>query len=359
MPAPGGGSAVVVLSGWREQGIQVVDLAARKVTQTALQDAAFYGAAFSPDGSTLYVSGGNTDKLFVYAWKHSSATLINKWELAKPKAADAAAASYPAGIAVAPNGKYVYVAENVADRVTVLDASTGEVVQRLPTGHYPYDLIRSGARLFVSAWGGATISDFQILADGKLASLGRIEVGRHPSALTATASRLYVALAGSDRLAIVGVTSRKVIGYLRDPAPGAPPEGSTPNSVAIGGNGKRLFIVEADNNAIAVIDIGSGKLLGRIPTDWYPAAIAALRSQILIVSGKGYGTYANPGGPVPLTNWPFGKPRAYTLGQLSGSLRSLPSAMTPAQLSAFTQRVAAANNWRQNRPRHAIRPANT
>src|SRR4029077_6900416 len=48
--APGGDKAIVVLSGWREKGIQVVDLKTRQVTQTLLQDGAFYGAAFSPDG---------------------------------------------------------------------------------------------------------------------------------------------------------------------------------------------------------------------------------------------------------------------------------------------------------------------
>jgi DNA-binding beta-propeller fold protein YncE len=82
---PGGDKAVVVLSGWREQGIQVVDLKTRQVTQTLLQDGAFYGAALSPDGHTLYVSGGNTDTLFIYAWKDCTATLANKFELAKTK----------------------------------------------------------------------------------------------------------------------------------------------------------------------------------------------------------------------------------------------------------------------------------
>jgi phospholipase C len=52
---------------------------------------------------------------------------------------------------------------------------------------------------------------------------------------------------------------------------------------------------------------------------------------------------------VPLTNWPTEKPFAYTLGQLNGTLRLLPSTMTAAQLSAFTQRVAAANNWQRSR----------
>src|SRR5512140_3244975 len=66
---------VVVLSGWREQGVQVVDLKTRKVTQTLLQDGAFYGAAFSPDGQHLYVSGGNEDMIFAYAWSTRAASL--------------------------------------------------------------------------------------------------------------------------------------------------------------------------------------------------------------------------------------------------------------------------------------------
>src|SRR5438552_4440497 len=108
--APDGDRAVVVLSGWREQGVQIVDLKTRKVTQTLLQDGAFYGAAFSPDGHHLYVSGGNTDMLFVYAWKDGTATLENKFVLAKAKTEDGT--SYPAGVTVVPNGKFIYVAED-------------------------------------------------------------------------------------------------------------------------------------------------------------------------------------------------------------------------------------------------------
>ena len=345
--AHSGDKAVVVLGGWREQGIQVVDLKTRQVTQTLLQDGAFYGAVFSPDGRTLYVSGGNTDTLFIYAWEDGTATLANKFELARAKTADGTGTSYPAGLAVAPNGKFVYVAENVGDHLAVVDAATGEVVQRFPTDHYPYGVIVSAdGHLFVSAWGGTTISEFRVLAEGTLAYLGRIEVGRHPSALAASGSRVYVALAGSDRVATVDTRSRKVIGYLHDSAPGAPPEGSTPNALAISADQKRLFIAEADNNAVAVFDLATGKLLGRIPTDWYPTAAAEVSTQLLILSGKGHGTHANPDGPVP-TNFPFGKPLAYVLGQLNGSLRVLPSSMSAAQLTAFTRRVTAANNWQR------------
>src|SRR6267142_1726596 len=243
--------AVIVLSGWREQGVQVVDLKTRKVTQTLLQDGAFYGAAFSPDGHRLCVSGGNTDMLFVYAWKDGAAILENKFELAKAKTADGTGTSYPAGLAFSPNGKFVYVAEDVGDRLAVVNAATGEIAQRFSTDHYPYGVaLTAEGQVFVSAWGGSTVSQFRVLADGTLAYLGRIEVGRHPSALAVKGTRLYITLAGSDRVAVVDTKLRKVARYLHDAAPGAPPEGSTPNAVALTSDGKRLLVAEADNNAI-------------------------------------------------------------------------------------------------------------
>jgi DNA-binding beta-propeller fold protein YncE len=344
--APEQDTAVVVLSGWREQGIQIVNLKTFKVTQTLLQDGAFYGAAFSPDGRELYVSGGNTDVLFVYSWNGSAATLRTKFVLETRRTPDGTGLSYPAGVAVSSNGKFIYVAENVGDRLAVVNAETGKIAQRFATDHYPYGIVRTSAgRVFVSAWGGSTISEFRSLPDGTLAYVGRIEVGRHPSALAANGANVYVALAGSDQVAIVDVNRRRVIRSLHDSAPNAPPEGSTPNAVAVDSTGKRLLIAEADNNAIAIFDTTAGKILGRIPTDWYPTAVAEAGGRLLVVSGKGHGTHANPDGPVPLTNWPEGNPTAYALGQLNGTLRMLPIGLSTPQLAGFTRRAAAANRW--------------
>jgi DNA-binding beta-propeller fold protein YncE len=221
--------AVVVLSGWREQGVQVVDLKTRKVTQTLLQDGAFYGAAFSPDGHRLCVSGGNTDLLFVYAWKDGAATLENKFELAKAKTEDGTGTSYPAGLAFSPNGKFLYVVEDVGDRLAVVNAATGEITQRFSTDHYPYGVaLTEDGQVFVSAWGGSTVSQFRVLADETLAYLARIEVSRHPSALAVRGTRLYVTLAGSDRVAVVDTKLRRVARDLHDAAPGARPRAAHP-----------------------------------------------------------------------------------------------------------------------------------
>src|SRR5579863_10416913 len=342
--APEKDRAVVVLSGWREQGIQVVDLKTRKVTQTLLQDGAFYGAAFSPDGHRLYVSGGNTDMLFVYAWKDGAVALENKFELAKTKTADGTGTSYPAGVAVAPNGKFTYVTENVGDRLAVVNAATGEIKQRFYTDHYPYAVaVTTDGQVFVSAWGGATVSQFRILADGTLAYLGRIEVGQHPSALAIRRTSLYVTLAGSDRVAVVDTKMRRVTRYLHDAAPGAPPEGSTPNAVALTPDGKRLFVAEADNNAVAVFDVASGKLLGRVPVEWYPSALLRLGGEIFVLNAKGAGTGPNPGFPKDETRVPK-KSHDYTLGQLEGSILAFPE--TISDLGTLMRRAAAANGWK-------------
>src|SRR5271169_3496788 len=47
--APGADKLAVVLSGWREQGVQIVDLKSRQVVQTLIQPAAFFGMGFSRD----------------------------------------------------------------------------------------------------------------------------------------------------------------------------------------------------------------------------------------------------------------------------------------------------------------------
>ena len=64
--APEGDRAALLLCGWREQGIQIIDTKSGAVTQTLAQPAAFIGLAFAPDGKTLYASGGNEDAIYAY-----------------------------------------------------------------------------------------------------------------------------------------------------------------------------------------------------------------------------------------------------------------------------------------------------
>jgi sugar lactone lactonase YvrE len=353
--APGGRRLVLLMNGYLEQGIQVVDRDG-VVRQKLIQPAAFIGLAFSPDGRTLYASGGNQDVVYRYRWEADSAALQDSLVLA-PKAPDEDGTRYPAGLAPSADGRALYVAENLGDSLAVVDLASGRVTQRLATGPYPYTVaVAPDGTVFVSNWGASTLSVFARGTDGRLMPLPPIAAGRHPSALllTANGSRLFVASGSTDRVAVVDTRARRVLGELRDPPPAGPGEGATPNALALSPDGTRLFAAEGDANAVAVFDLsanlsgvaaatGDDRLGGRLPTEWYPTALVALGDTLVVANGKGRGAGPNPDGP----GLPRPYPRtSYTLGQVTGSLSIVPAVRARgAELAAYTARVAHANGW--------------
>jgi YVTN family beta-propeller protein len=358
--SPDDRSIVVLLNGWREQGIQVLDRGTGKVVQTLTQPAAFLGLTFSPDGKSLYASGGNEDVVYRYDWSNGRASLTDSIIIAS-KAKGKDGTSYPAGIGVSPDGKTLYVAENLADSVAIVDITSGKVIQRFATERYPYGVaVAKDGTVYVSAWGGSTISVFTPIDGGRLKSVSRITVGRHPSALVLSGdgSRLFVASGSTDRVVVVDPRTQRVIATLDDPPPTGPHEGSTPNALTISNDQRRLFVAEADNNAVAVFELsrmtagvtggaddGVDRLSGRIPMGWYPSAVAAAGDSLFVANGKGNGTSANPKGPQPDKPQRF-NPRAFTLGQLSGTVTIVAAAnASTAELDNYSRRVAYANGW--------------
>jgi YVTN family beta-propeller protein len=348
--APGGERVALLLNGWRQQGVQIVDRKSGAVVQTLPQVAAFVGLAFSTDGKTVYASGGNDDSIFVYGWNGSEATADGKIDLverpkpapnAKPK--DPVGVAYPAGIATSRDGRFLYIAENLGDTLAVLDLTTKRVIQRLKTDRYPYTVVTDArGDVYVSAWGDNTVDRFRANRNGTLRPIARILAGRHPSAMLMRGARLYVASASTDSIRVIDTATSRVVRTFNDAPPAGPREGSTPNALAISHDGSRLFVAEADSNAVAVFDLATGKLLGRIPVEWYPSALALDGDDLIVVNAKGRGSRPNPNREQPLKRYPPDS-RDYTLGQLDGSLMVIRAGTT--KLESFTKRVAHANGW--------------
>src|SRR5687768_5190820 len=95
---------VVLLNGWREQGIQVVERSSGRVLQTIPLPAVFLGLAFSPDGKSLYVSGGDQDLIYRFDWRGGAPTLADSIALAVRQKGKHGT-RYPAGIALSPDGR--------------------------------------------------------------------------------------------------------------------------------------------------------------------------------------------------------------------------------------------------------------
>jgi YVTN family beta-propeller protein len=84
--------------------------------------------------------------------------------------------TFPAGSALSPDGKFLYVACNGDNSVAVIDTAKFAVVKQLPVGYFPYTVSvnRVGDRVMVSNW-GVTEYKFakpQYDASGQLVALG-------------------------------------------------------------------------------------------------------------------------------------------------------------------------------------------
>jgi DNA-binding beta-propeller fold protein YncE len=373
--APDGRTLVVSLSGWREQGLQVVNRETGAIVQRIPQSGAFVGLAFSADGATLYASGGVTDRVYVYAWHGSSAaspaTLIDSITLASAStaandSAEPPGSRYVSGLALSRDGRMLYAAENLADSIAVIDAASRRIVQRLGTGPYPYAVATAAdGRVYVSDWGAATVHVYHPAPSGRQVAERPMDVGRHPSALALSAdgSRLFVASASTDRVAALDTRARRVMRWLLDPPPDKVAEGSTPEGLALSADGTRLYAAEADANAVAVFDLspltsgvasarGTDTLAGRIPVEWYPTAVLAsgtaqAADSLLVIDGKGRGAGPNPNGPRPDRALQLSDSQ-YTLGQLNGTLNVVAAPRGEA-LDMLTRRVAEANGWTARR----------
>ena len=156
--------------------------------------------------------------------------------------------------------------------------------------------------LYISCWGCGKIILFDT---DKQQIAGSIPAGSNPNDLciTKNGDRLFVANANDNSVSVIDTKQRKVIETLNAALYPDAPCGSTTNSVALSEDDKTLFIANADNNCLAVFDVsmpGSAKSKGFIPTGWYPTCVRIAKGKMLVSNGKGLSSMANPYGPNPV-----------------------------------------------------------
>jgi hypothetical protein len=73
--------------------------------------------------------------------------------------------------------------------------------------------------------------------------------------------------------------------------------------LALSADSKTLYVANADNNCLAVFDVGvpgKSKSKGFIPVGWYPTAVKVIGKMVFVANGKGFSSMANPYGPNPV-----------------------------------------------------------
>ncbi len=238
--------------------------------------------------------------------------------------------AFPAQIAVSPDGRTAYVADNLGDAVIQIDLATRAVVTRIPAGDFPL-YVAAGSRALLSSGGGlsaytpvnpptrepqfgepafdpaksSVLSVFELSAQRTVADPSSVRMDSPPdgtqivggaapgaTVLSKDGRLAYVALANVDRIAVVSLAGepRVVRGLDLRLYPGAP-YGVQPSAEALSPDGKRLYVALAGLNAVAVLDARrtSRYRFGLIPTAWYPTALALSHNgrYLYVASAKG------------------------------------------------------------------------
>ncbi|KAA3608295.1 MAG: gluconolaconase [Planctomycetota bacterium] len=264
--SPDGRRAVVANYGRQQAGssLTVLDLPCLEVVATLDLGKPIrpHGLVFTPDGESLWVTAEASQEVWRVSfpagevldrfrtgqaathmvaldnqgWAYSanigSGSLSRVRPGFQPEVQSMATGAGAEGIAVRPDGRQVWVSNRQADTVSVVDLESWEVVKTLGCKGFPIRVLftggkalvtcpQDGALAFFDGQSGADLGRTSFAAKAADQGEGRLfrnQFGSSPVPIGMTANsagtRVYVALAGADQVAIVNLDSQEVIGSL-------------------------------------------------------------------------------------------------------------------------------------------------
>ncbi|HEX6835125.1 MAG TPA: bifunctional YncE family protein/alkaline phosphatase family protein [Polyangia bacterium] len=336
---PGDRYAVVTDDAEDDQALRVVDLQAADPLHAVVSEVSypigdgnkhtpglFYGLALTKDGKRLYVSNGGYDPVADSAPPAMHYNTVQVFDVAGTPPVltkndalelhlyyDSAGQRVPTGVALSADESILYVANQTDNTLAILSLGAqnyGAEIGRaqLPgVGAFDVAVDEASHTAFVSLWGGdGNGGDGVVAVDVAdptmpLVAPAVIGTGKASEAELLVAGKLYVSNADADTLSIVDAAARTVKSL---PATSGMILGATPNAIAVepaGANGAgRVYVANAGENAVVALDLDTLAIIGKVPTAWYPTAVAvAADGSVVIASARGLGRGPRDGTPEP------------------------------------------------------------
>ena len=308
----------------------VFDITGREAVQKQVIQVpnTYNGIAFNATGTELFVAGGVSDNVHVYApvkgiWTEETTSPIALGHNAKANPAidqlgglGLAIQPEAAGLAVTADGQKLVVANYENDSISVLikgqtggwslsselDLRPGVINPAqtgIPGGEFPFWVsIKGSGTAYVSSIRDREIDVVDIAGTPTVTS--RIAVPGQPNkmVLNASQTRLFVAQDNSDSVAVIDTGSNTVLAEIGVTAPvdayanEKNYKGANPNNVALSPDESTLYVTNGGENAVAVVHlnrvVSNSRVIGLIPTGWYPnsASVSGDGKTLYVVNGK-------------------------------------------------------------------------
>ena len=207
-------------------------------------------------------SGPNGDPAFAVAEEHAAsatgggAALVYVSSNSETQPRDRS----PIDLALSPDGRWLVTANQIANTVSLIDTTSGELIDELPCGDYPVDIAFTpdGCKILLTAQWQGKLQVFEVF-EGGLVHKGDVNLGFDPAgiAISSDSKRAYVGQVADSKVADVDLQALSVVRRLE--------AGQWPRYLTLSPDDQRLAVGNGGDSNISVIDTATGETLYEEP----------------------------------------------------------------------------------------------
>ena len=367
--SPDGRYLLVLNGGYKPPSISVLETATGNELRRVPVPDGWLGLTFTRKGDRVYVGGGSRAAVYEFSFANGALEPTRTFAVVPPD--KRTPADFIGDVALTPDGRLIYAADLYHDSLVVINPQSGMVIERVKTGRRPYRILfhPDGKSFFVTSWTDGSVGHYDTASGEQLTV---VRLGPHPTDMIwgagrsdvaegekVWARRLFITASNTNSVYTLGVSEAKdlqLIETVNTAMTPRQPAGMTPSALAIGPEGKHLYVVCSDANVVAVVDISEERshVLGFIPTGWYPTAVRILPDRTLVVlNGRGGGSHPNPRGPNPMrrpeASYKGDSGPVEYVGRIQTGTASFIAPFTDDQLAAYTKAAMADSAYREEK----------
>lgn len=369
----------------------------------------FMGLAISPDNQTVYVAGGQENKIYLFDLNNgdSKGFIDCAFKSENSDYSD----GYIGDLKLSKDGKTIYAVDQIGFRMVIVDTEKKTLKHSVPVGRYPFGICLSpdekkvyvanvgmfeysyikdsekedaeikpisypatayGSKEMIAGIKNDTIAiqglgdpnsidafsvfaiNLEDAANPKV--VAKIKTGHlvgalvegipavggsSPNSIVATNEYVFVSNGTNDNISVISIEKDSIVNtiYLKPDDRIKQFRGVIPFGLALSPDQKRLFVAESGINAIGVINVADQKVLGHIPSGWFPSKVEVSNDgkKLFITNAKGFGSGPNGG-----ATFKMGSEGSYIGSLMKGTVQVL-DIPNEEQLKVMTEQVISNN----------------
>jgi YVTN family beta-propeller protein len=251
-------------------GIAIIDIAAQKVIRKVDSGPDPAQLAVSADGRVLYVA--NESARTVTVVNHENRVT----EAVIPVQGE------PEGVVLTPDGKFLYVTCDTSGQVFVIDTKNNTNVTQFTVGGRPKDVafLPDGCQAFIPSEASGILNLFGCV-DRKLVDQIFLPTGSQPAGLVITGdgSRLYVSTGPPGVVCVFDPGTVRLVDTIK--------VGEHPGGLALSQDERLLYAANAASNDLSVVNLQTCKEVARVKVGEGPWGVAVVerRNETALASG--------------------------------------------------------------------------